>query len=156
MGTGKTTVGHILADRLHRPFFDSDEMVEARTGRTVRDIFESDGEAAYRPLETEALLDALQSPVPAVIAAAGGVVLSPVNRKALRDHAGKVVWLREDPVQLVDRAMSQDHRPLLERDPVGTLDRMGRERSPLYAEVADSIVDVGSKTPDEVADAVLT
>ena len=59
MGSGKTTVGRLLAERLHRPFFDSDEMVEARTGRTVREIFETDGEAAYRPLETDALLDAL-------------------------------------------------------------------------------------------------
>ncbi len=63
-------------------------MVEARTGRTVREIFETDGEAAFRPLETEALLDALASPEPAVIAAAGGVVLSPVNRAALR-RAGR-------------------------------------------------------------------
>ena len=76
MGTGKTTVGTVLAQRLGRPLIDSDAEVEARTGRTVREIFETDGEAAYRALETEALVDALASPVPAVIAAAGGVVLA--------------------------------------------------------------------------------
>jgi shikimate kinase len=156
MGTGKTTVGRILAARLHRPFFDSDKMVEARTGRTVRDIFESDGEAAYRPLETEALADALSSSTPAVIAAAGGVVLSPVNRQALEARAARVVWLRADPHLLVDRALRQDHRPLLEVDPKATLEQMARDRDRLYAEVADRIVDVGTKTPDEVADAVLS
>jgi shikimate kinase len=75
MGTGKTTTGRILARRLRRRLLDSDQLVEARTGRTVREIFEADGEDAYRTLETAALLDALAEPEPAVIAAAGGVVI---------------------------------------------------------------------------------
>jgi shikimate kinase len=155
MGTGKTTVGTLLAERLHRPFFDSDAEVEARTGRTVREIFETDGEPAYRALETEALFDALASPVPAVIAAAGGVVLSPVNRQALRDHAGRVVWLRADPGQLLGRVGVQDHRPLLESDPAGTLARMAADRAPLYAEVADVVIDEDKKTPVEIAEEIL-
>jgi shikimate kinase len=156
MGSGKSTVGHLLAERLHRPFFDSDEMVEARTGRTVREIFETDGEAAYRPLETDALLAALDSPEPAVIAAAGGVVLSPVNRAALKERAAEVVWLRASPLLLVDRALSQDHRPLLEHDPSGTLSHMAAERTPLYTEVADRIVDIDGLTPTEVADRIVS
>jgi shikimate kinase len=155
MGSGKTTVGRLLASRLQRPFFDSDQMVEARTGRTVREIFQSDGEAAYRPLETDALLDALCSPEPAVIAAAGGVVLSPRNRDALREHAGLVAWLRADPSLLVDRAVRGDHRPLLDGDAGVTLTRLYEERIPLYAEVADVVVDVHGLSPGQVADAVL-
>ena len=155
MGSGKTTVGRLLAARLHRPFFDSDAMVEARTGRTVREIFEADGEAAYRPLETDALLDALSSPQPAVIAAAGGVVLSPVNRAALRERAAEVVWLRQDPERLVERAMRADHRPLLDHDPAEMLTKMASDREGLYREVADRVVDVGTRTPAEVADEVL-
>ncbi len=155
MGSGKSTVGHILAARLHRPFFDSDEMVEARTGRTVREIFETDGEAAYRPLETDALLDALASPEPAVIAAAGGVVLSPVNRDALRRQAAKVVWLRASPGLLVGRALRQDHRPLLERDPAATMAQMAADRTALYEEVAGEIIDIDDLTPAQVADRVL-
>jgi shikimate kinase len=155
MGAGKSTVGRLLAQRLHRPFLDSDEMVEARTGRTVREIFESDGEAAYRPLETAALLDALDSPEPAIIAAAGGVVLSPVNRAALRERAGKVVWLRASPARLVERALRQDHRPLLERDPEATMAKMASDRTDLYTEVADEIIDIDDLTPAQVAERVL-
>jgi shikimate kinase len=155
MGSGKTTVGQLLAGRLHRPFFDSDAMVEARTGRTVREIFETDGEAAYRPLETDALLEALSSPEPAVVAAAGGVVLSPVNRQALREHAARVVWLRADPSLLVERALRQDHRPLLEQDPAGTLLRMAADRTSLYMDVADEVIEVDHLTPAQVADRVM-
>jgi shikimate kinase len=155
MGTGKTTVGTVLARRLGRSLIDSDAEVEARTGRTVREIFETDGEAAYRPLETDALLDALASPVPAVIAAAGGVVLSATNRQAIEDHAGLVVWLRADPTLIVGRVGHHDHRPLLDYDPAGTVTRLEAEREPLYAEVADRIVDVDNKTPDQIADEIL-
>ena len=156
MGTGKTTVGTLLAKRLGRPFVDSDAEVEARTGRTVREIFETDGEAAYRPLETEALLDALASPVPAVIAAAGGVVLAERNRQALEQQAALVVWLRADPAVLARRVRYHDHRPLLDSNPAATLARLAAERTPLYAEVADVIVDEGTKTPDEIADEILS
>jgi shikimate kinase len=156
MGTGKTTTGTLLAHRLGRPFIDSDAEVEARTGRTVREIFEADGEAAYRPLETDALLDALGSPEPAVIAAAGGVVLSPVNRQALRDHAGLVVWLRADPSVLAGRVGRDDHRPLLDGDPAATLARLAADRAGLYAEVADVVIDVDKKTPEEVVEAILS
>jgi len=155
MGSGKSTVGRLLAARLQRPFFDSDEMVEARTGRTVREVFETDGEAAYRPLETDALLAALDQPEPAVIAAAGGVVLSAVNREALGRGATKVVWLRASPQLLVGRALRQDHRPLLERDPHATMAQMAADRTRLYGEVADEIIDIDELTPEQVADRVL-
>jgi shikimate kinase len=155
MGSGKSTVGRLLAQRLHRPFLDSDEMVEARTGRTVREIFETDGEAAYRPLETDALRAALDSPEPAVIAAAGGVVLSAVNREALKERAGKVVWLRASPALLVERALRQDHRPLLERDPAATMAQMAADRTGLYTAVADEVIDIDDLTPEQVADRVV-
>src|SRR5215217_434800 len=94
MAVGKTTVGRRVAEALGRPFSDSDELVEARTGRTVRDIFAVDGEAAYRVLETAALMEALEAGAPQVIAAAGGVVLAAANRAALRRPGVRVVWLR--------------------------------------------------------------
>ncbi len=83
MGSGKTTVARIAAERLGRKIIDSDAVIERATGRTVRQIFADDGEDAFRSLETAALLDALADPVPAVIAAAGGVVLREQNRIAL-------------------------------------------------------------------------
>ena len=150
MGTGKTTVGRLVAARLGRPFVDSDDQVEARTGRTVREIFEEDGEAAFRREESEALASALEAGEPAVVAAAGGVVLDPENRRRLRD-AGLVVWLRADPGLLVRRVGGASHRPLLADDPAGVLRRLADERAPLYAEVAAEVIDIDELGPDEVA-----
>src|SRR5262245_53142553 len=113
MGSGKSTVGRALASRLGRPLFDSHEMIEARTGRTVREIFRADGEDAFRTIETQVLIEALSSPVKSVIAAAGGVVLRAENRAALRDSGSRVVWLCADPSLLVERVKSSGHRPLL-------------------------------------------
>lgn len=154
MGSGKTTVGRALAARLQRPFLDSDEIVEARTGRTVREIFESDGEAAYRPLETDALLGALAWPEPAVVAAAGGVVLAAVNREALAKPGARVFWLRAEPGLLAERAVTGDHRPLLDDDPEGNLRRLLDGRRELYAEVADVVLDVEGHTVDELVDEI--
>ena len=155
MGSGKTTVGRAVAAALGRELVDSDAQVEARTGRTVREIFESDGEAAYRVLEREALKAALDAEQPSVIAAAGGVVLDPANRAALRG-SGTVVWLRARPEVLAGRvAGGQDHRPLLAGDPLGTLDRLDAERRELYEEVADHVIDVADLEPDEVAARIL-
>jgi shikimate kinase len=149
MGSGKSTVGRILAGLLDRPLLDSDLQVQARTGRTVREIFETDGEATFRRLESEALADAVAGP-PAVIAAAGGSVLDPANRVLLAG-AGTVVWLRADPDVLVPRATRGSHRPLLATDASGTLRRLDAERAALYAEVADHVVDVSRATPAEIA-----
>lgn len=155
MGSGKTTAGSAVADALGRTLVDSDAQVEARTGRTVREIFESDGEAVYRVFEREALLAALAVPEPSVIAAAGGVVLNPDNRVALK-LAGTVVWLRAEPSLLAGRVEGgKDHRPLLADDPLATLRRLDGERRELYEEVADHVVDVDDLEPDEVAARIL-
>jgi shikimate kinase len=152
MGSGKTTVGRRLAARWSVPFLDSDEQVEARTGRTVADIFRTDGEPAFRRLEAEALAAALRAEPAGVIAAAGGVVLDAGNR-ALLASSGTVVWLRADAAVLLARigAAGDDHRPLLDDDPATVLDRMARDRTELYAEVADLVIDVDHRTPTQVA-----
>ncbi len=148
MGVGKSTVGRRLAAELGRPFSDSDLEIEARTGRTVREIFELDGEPAFRRLEAQVLADALASPEPTVVAAAGGVVLDPENRRRMTD-AGTVVWLRAPVAVLVDRVAAGVHRPAVETDPEGTLSTMERDREELYAEVADVTLD-SARPVDEV------
>jgi shikimate kinase len=155
MGSGKTTVGRIVAERLGRRLIDSDAVIERATGRTVREIFVEDGEEAFRVLETAALLDALATAEPAVIAAAGGVVLRDENRDTLKRAGAKVIWLCATPGLLVDRVTSGGHRPLLDSDPAGTLQRMYDTRQSLYREVADAIVLVDNRSPNEVVEAVL-
>jgi shikimate kinase len=155
MGTGKTTTGRLLGERLGLPYVDTDDLILERTGRTVREIFLADGEPAFRVLETGVLVEALAAPAPVVLAAAGGVVLAEANRRTLREADALVVWLRADPELLVRRVEGQEHRPLLDDDPVGTLAQMQRDREPLYREVADVIIDVDDLTPTDVADRVL-
>jgi shikimate kinase len=155
MGVGKSTIGRMVAAELDRPLFDSDEMIEERTGRTVREIWATDGEPAFRTLETDTLLEALAEPEPSVIAAAGGVVLSERNREALQEADARVVWLMADVDVLVDRVRNGGHRPLLDDDPEATLRRLYAVRAPLYQEIADAIVSVDHRSPTEVARAVL-
>jgi len=158
MATGKTTVGRRVAAELGRPVLDSDEMIERRTGRTVAQLWEAGGEAAYRSLESEILEQALDTDPPGVVAAAGGVVLSDVNRARLQrasEDGAVVVWLRADPSVLAARVKPGDHRPLLRGDPAGTLRRLARDREGLYAEVADRALDVTTASVEDVVTAVL-
>ena len=154
MGSGKTTVGRRVAARLGRRLRDSDAEVEARTGRTVREIFESDGEPAFRAEEARALAEALAESEPVVVTAAGGVVLDPTNRERLK-AAGTVVWLDGPPEALARRVTTGGHRPLLGDDPLAALQRLDRERRPLYAEVADHVVPVGDRSVEDVVADVL-
>ena len=150
MGAGKSTLGRRLAAKLGRPFFDSDDLVESTTGRTVREIWLTDGEAAFRVMETDVLRASLAATTPSVIAAAGGVVLSPSNRDALRDSGARVVWLRADPARLVQRVRSGTHRPLLDDDPLAALRHMDSERATLYSEVATDQVDTTEHSVEEL------
>ena len=155
MGAGKSSVGRLLASRLDRALYDSDEMIEARTGSTVREIWQEIGEPAYRKLETEVLAEALASEHPCVVAAAGGVVLSTENRRRLVDSPAHVVWLVADVDLLIDRVRSGGHRPLLDDDPEATLRQMFADREALYREVSDAIISVDGRSVHDVAQAVL-
>jgi shikimate kinase len=154
MGAGKTTVGRMLAERLGWPLFDSDQMVVASTGRTVPEIFADGGEAAFRAEESRVLAEAATSDGPAVVSVAGGAVLDAENRKRMR-VAGTVVWLRAEVATLAARVGDGRGRPLLGDDPAEALGRLDAERRPLYAEVADVVVDVDHLSAAEVVDRIM-
>jgi shikimate kinase len=131
-------------------------LLEERSGRTVREIITADGEPAFRDLEAVVLADALAGETPAVIAAAGGVVLRPDNRAVVRERAGKVVWLSAPLDVLLARVRHGKHRPVLDQDPEATLVRLEQERDPLYREVADAIVLSDGRPAEQIADQILT
>ena len=149
MAAGKTSVGRRLARSRGWEFFDSDGQIEVMTGRTVADIWRTDGEAAFRRLEAQVLADALASTTPRVIAAAGGTVLDPDNRRLIARHR-PVVWLRARPETLAARVGSATHRPLLDADAAGVLVALDAIRRPFYDEVADLVVDVDDLSADQV------
>ena len=153
MGAGKSTVGRMLADRTRRAFVDVDLAIVARTGKTVRELWEAGGEAAYRRLESEEVVAVIDSEVSTVLAAPAGVILDPVVRYALR--RAFVVWLRAEPATLAGRVHPGDHRPLLGDDPFEVLEAMAEQRSGLYQEVADAVVDTGAAPPEAATQVII-
>jgi shikimate kinase len=140
MGSGKTTVGTLLARRLGRPFLDGDARLEAMTGKTAAQLAAERGTDVLHRLEVEVLARSLGERPEPVIAAAAAVVLDPRVPSLL--GAAWSVWLRTDVTELVSRlAGGDDHRPLARADLLGTLREMARNRDPLYASVADLSVD---------------
>jgi shikimate kinase len=155
MGVGKTTVGQVVAERLGWTFHDSDRSIEAATGMTVKQILADSGLSELRRHEADALFDALDRDQPGVISAAAGVVLDPDHVHRLQRADAEVVWLTAEPDLLAHRTSSRGHRPWLDDDPLGTLQRMERERRNLYESVADRVVPVDGLTPDEIADRIV-
>ena len=149
MGAGKTTTGRLLAERLGWGYRDSDADVEAATGLTVPELFARDGEAAFRRAEAGVLADACADPAPSVVSVAGGAVLSEDNRQLIA-ASGIVVWLRARPETLAARVGDGAGRPLLGDDPAEALVRLNAVRAPLYAEVADVVIDVDDLDPASV------
>ncbi len=136
MGVGKTSVGRKLAKSLKRQFFDSDKVIEERSGVPISWIFDLEGEAAFRVRE-QAVIDELTLKEGIVLATGGGAVLRAANRRMLRSR-GCVVYLNSTVEQLLKRIGHSKTRPLLEKgDPKETLQRLQDERQPLYDEVAD-------------------
>ena len=154
MGTGKTTIAKVLATRRGLECLDTDRMIESREGKSVRDIFSKDGEDAFRILETSMLTECLQRPGGVVIAAAGGAVVREENRRVLDDARQRkgviVVWLHGRPEVLAQRTAKGVHRPLLDQDRQATLEKMSEERGPLYASVADIVIDVSDRDVDSI------
>ncbi|CAN5739798.1 shikimate kinase [soil metagenome] len=155
MGSGKTTVGREVAQRLGRPLVDVDDVIHERTGLTVAELWERGGEAAYRPLERDVVVHVLTVEGPDVLAMPGGAIDEDLVRAALDVGDVYVVWLRADPRLLAERVGSSHHRPLVGEDPLPVLERQAAERSSAYEAVADLVLDVEDRDPDQLAAAVL-
>ncbi len=159
-GTGKSTVGRLLADRLRRPFVDADDWIVERSGRTIRAIFEESGEPVFRDWEERVLREILVERPDAVVATGGGAVLREANRRLLQSF-GLVVWLRAEPDELARRleadAQTREARPSLTS--AGTLREILdvlEVRTPLYRAVSHVEIDTQGKTPSAIVEEMLT
>jgi shikimate kinase len=158
-GCGKTTVGRLLAQALEWDFVDTDGLVAAAAGQSIAEIFASAGEAAFRTLEARALERALTR-CRCVISIGGGAILLPANRELL-ERSAYCVWLTAAPEELHRRIeadpASQHSRPALTRAPAAEeMRRVLAERRPLYEALARQVVDTGGRTPNDVAQEILT
>ena len=153
MGSGKTSTGRPLAERLGYGFVDADAVIEQAAGCSIPEIFERDGEAGFRSLESQ-VLSAISQRHSLVVATGGGVVTQPENWGLL--HSGIVIWLDVVPEQLLQRLKADSTvRPLLQTaDPEAALNALLNERRSLYAE-ADLTVVINDETPETVADGIL-
>ena len=155
MGSGKTTVGRLVAGHLGWPLRDSDAEIEARTGRTVRELDQTVGTDAMHALEAEALLGALGSPDPAVILAAASVADDDACLAALRDPSLLVAWLRISSATAAARFESRGHRPRFGDDPAGFLAEQAASRDPRFRSVATLELDADAAPPEALGDRIL-
>src|SRR5580700_9483556 len=149
MGTGKTSVGRLVAELLDFEYLDTDELIQSGTGRTISDIFKTDGEPAFRALEEKAVAG-LSSRVKTVIATGGGLPANPANLISLKTHA-LVVCLWASPEKIWERVKNQTHRPLLEEaDPQQKIRELLAVREPFYKQ-ADVLMNTEIRTVREMA-----
>ncbi len=155
MGVGKTTIGIKIAERTGKRWYDTDEMIVDRHGK-ISDIFEYYGEEYFRRIETEIVKELAQKDG-LVISTGGGLVLKRENDVLLKGN-GRIVFLRAKIETLAARLKVDGTRPLLQTSTENIRDRLARlldERTPVYESVADYIVDVDGKSPEEIASEVI-
>ncbi|HEX3799401.1 MAG TPA: shikimate kinase [Verrucomicrobiae bacterium] len=153
MGTGKSTVGRLVADQLRFEFLDTDELIESRAGKTIAAIFANDGEPAFREQERK-IVEELNSRRHLVISAGGGLGANPANIANLKQHA-LVICLWASPEKIWERVRTQTHRPLLrEADPLAKIRSLLLVREPVYKQ-ADVLLNTESRPLKEVAAQVL-
>ena len=158
-GSGKSTVGRMLAQRLSRPHVDSDDLIESESGMSIKDIFATKGEAWFRDLEAKVVSEVSASAVPTVVSFGGGAVLRETTQTILKS-TGTCVWLSASADYLFERIQSdqatQLRRPNLSQSGGFTeVADILAKRTPIYRRLSDLTVVVEGKTPDEICDEIV-
>lgn len=150
MGSGKTTVGQLIAEKLAWPLADTDAMIVEQAGRSIPEIFMAEGEAGFRRRETAVLASLLDAP-PSVISTGGGIVTVPENEPLLR-ALGFIVWLSASEDAIFERVSRNRQRPLLHTpDPRRTIHELLTARRPLYEKLAHLTIETAGLDPEEIA-----
>ena len=157
MGCGKTSVGKRLASLLDIAFLDTDELIEKEEGKSISDIFASDGEKAFRNMETECICRLLrQKKEPAVISVGGGLAVREENRRLLRE-LGTVVYLKVSPDTVYRRLKNDVKRPLLQgENPRGRIEDLMNARKECYEQGAEVVILADVKTFEEIMNEILS
>lgn len=154
MGAGKSTIGKMLSSRLGYTFFDTDHIIEDKTGADIPWIFDVEGESGFRDRESAVLEEVLQESN-AVIATGGGIIVREKNVKLLQNFS-PVFYLSATVDQLVERTHKDKKRPLLQvDDPKSKIQELYTARDPLYRKVADHIVMTDSRGPKHVVQTIM-
>ncbi len=148
MGTGKTTLGRLLAEKIGYEFIDTDALIEKQISQTIAELFEEQGEAAFRKLESD-LVEGLAQKEGLVIATGGGLVLDP-NNVAVLSKTGKIICLTASPEEILARvAKQQDVRPLLqEKDPKAKIIDLLQQRDSVYRQFPQ--LSTSDSSPDKL------
>jgi len=153
MGTGKTSVARLVAEQLHFEYLDTDDLIQAATGKTITDIFKHDGEKTFRAME-EKVVEDLGHRKKTVISAGGGLPINPQNLANLKKHA-LVVCLWASPEKIWERVKNQSHRPLLhDENPQQKIRELLAAREPFYKK-ADVLLNTELRSLREVAQQVV-
>ncbi len=156
MGSGKSTVGRELHQRLGYPLVDMDTVIEQRAGKPITEIFAEDGEAAFRDMETKLLEELNEPSTPRRIISTGGGVINRVENRELLRHLGYVVWLNVTAKVALERTGKNKDRPLLATDdPAARVKSLMAEREPYYAEAAHLKIDIMGLDSHEIATGIL-
>jgi shikimate kinase len=153
MGTGKSTVGQLVAEALRFEFIDTDAKIEERAGKNIAQIFATEGESRFREMESN-LVQELSTEERYVISTGGGLVVNPENLSSLRDHC-LIICLWASAETIWQRVRHQTHRPLLQSsNPAEKIRTLLKERTPAYKK-ADTMITTELRSPREVAMQVL-
>lgn len=154
MGSGKTTVGPLLAQQLSYRFFDTDVLLERVTQQSISEIFASQGEEGFRDIESQILMEVCAC-TKSVVATGGGIILRPINWSYLRH--GLVIWLDVPNDVLIERLSTRTDRPLLqESDLKHKIETLMEQRRSLYAEADLHISIENAQTPEEIVNQIVT
>lgn len=153
MGSGKSTVGRLVAGRTGWAYRDNDDLLLAMTGRTPREILAEGDEARLLAAEVRAFEQGVAAPPPSILGVSGRAILDAGARSRLK-RSGLVVWLRTTPETIHARALGAPHRPWPDPDRMRWIRAAVRTRDPLYASVADLTLDADATPPEQLADAI--
>ena len=154
MGSGKTTIGKLIATKFNLPFRDTDHIIEQENGKSVSEIFLEDGEDDFRALEKSVLRKELLSD-DTILALGGGAPISIDAQSALKAIASPVIYFDISLASVAPRIGFNRDRPLLLNNPRGQWELLMQERRPIYEAIADKVIDVNAKSESDIVDEIL-